>query len=243
MRAQTARELFREITQSYFDSGTVIFSFQSRVEKKDVPLVVLTPGPVRRPYMPNDMIVNGVVVGCYESKFNVTIDLFTHGLAVIDPDSRKIVGYENSAMNDMLAFCDYLNSRYVTNWLSLNDAAVLVDGDVQDVSGVINETNYEYRSRINVSLNFTEKAVGYAGVADEESIKYPTDEGWTDKPPVETESPTNGYVTDAMKAEQNAKVEPEFTQTSSGGGTDTLATEEGGYFTAAEIVEIKEEDS
>lgn len=57
---------------------------------------------------------------------------------------------------------------------------------------------------------------------------------------METESPTNGYETDAMKkARGQQAVEPEFEQTSSGGGTEELAKETTGYFTEVEIKEEK----
>lgn len=74
-------------------------------------------------------------------------------------------------------------------------------------------------------------------------IEHDPDTGeplYTDQPPVETESPSGGAVTDADAVESGAIVEPVFTQTSTGGGTEELASAEGGYFTE---VEIKEEKS
>ena len=118
--------------------------------------------------------------------------------------------------------------------------SILIDGDVQDLTGVVNDTNYEYRARMSVLLYFTQKAVGPTAVLKESSIQYPDGEGgYTPETPLETESPTNGYETDAMKKEEAAIVEPEFEQTSSCGGTEELAKETTGYFTEVEIKEEK----
>lgn len=268
MRVTQAHELFRQITKQYFDSATVIFSNQSRAAKPDLGLVVLTPGSVKRPYLPNYRQTDDTLVGSYESRLTITVDLFTHGSPVIDEDTGKVAAYENTAMDDILSYADYLNSQFVTEWSYINDVTVLLDGDAQDLTGIINDNNYEYRARVTVMFYFTQQAVGMAGVAGEGSIRYPVyvrdpdtgdierdedgnpsiehdpDTGtplYTDKPPVETESTEGGnYSTDADLVENGAIVEPEFTQTSTGGGTEELASMRVGYFTE---VEIKEEMS
>ncbi len=248
MRPLQAMELFRVITQEYFHNGKVKFADQSRVQKSDLPLVVIKPGAVRRPLHPNAEVVDGELVQCYPSRLSFTVDLFTHGqpVTVTAEESEAtgipegtVVSYANSAMNDLTEYMDYLNSQHVIDWCHVNDASILTDGDPQDTSGVVNDTNYEYRARITVMFYFTQKATGRAGTSHENSILYPDGEGgWTSTPPVETESPTNGYVTDAMAKEAEAKVEPVYEPTTSGGGSEALVSEEAGYFTE---VEIKEE--
>lgn len=266
MRVTDVRELFRQITKQYFAAVTVIFSYQSRAAKPGLGLVVLTPGAVKRPYLPNYQQIDDTMVGCYQSRLSITVDLFTHGSPVLDDETGEIAAYENTAMDDVLSYVDYLNSQFVTDWSYINDVAVILDGDAQDLTGVINDNNYEYRARVTVMLYFTQQAVGMTGVAKEKSIRYPVyvrdpetgeivrdEEGnpvierdpetreplYTDQPPVETESPSNGYVTDADTVEDGATVKPEFTQTSTGGGTEELASMEGGYFTDVEIKEEK----
>mgnify|MGYP000166907413 FL=1 len=70
-----------------------------------------------------------------------------------------------------------------------------------------------------VLFYFTQNAVGYAGVLGEDSIKVP--EG-TDK--------------DDWK---DATIDPEFKPSSTGGGSEELASKETGYFTEVEIKEEK----
>lgn len=240
MRATEARELFRQLTARYFAGATVTFSNQSRVAKPRVPLVTITPGIVRRPTAANYSMTDDEVVGHYLSRITFQVDLFTHGAPVVDDETGETVAYENTAMDDMLSFADFLNSDYAIRWCHVNDVSILIDGDVQDLTGVVNDTNYEYRARMSVLFYFTQKAVGPTAVLKESSIQYPDGEGgYTPETPLETESPTNGYETGAMKKEEAAIVEPEFEQTSSGGGTEELAKETTGYFTEVEIKEEK----
>lgn len=237
-----AKELFRQLTATYFARANVTFSRQSRVAKQAQPLVLLTSGNVNRPGTPNYSTVNGVVVGNYLSRLSFTVDLFTNGVAVTDPDTGRTVAYEDNALDDMLSFADFLNSEYTVFWCHEHDVAVLVDGDAQDLTGLVNDNNYEYRARLTVLFYFTQQAVEHAAVLHENSIVYPTDD--PDKPyspeePVETESPTGGYETDYIKKMRSAKVEPDFEPTASGGGSEELAQESAGYFNEAEIKEEK----
>lgn len=238
MRVSQAKELFRSLTAQYFSGAEVIFSRQSRVAKPLIPLVSITPGNVQRPSNPNYEEVDGVLVGHYLSRITMQVDLFTHGLPVVDDETRTIVAYENTAMDDMLAFMDFLNSPYTVEWCHVHDVAIGFDGDPKDLTGLVNDDTYEYRSQLAVLFYFTQKAVGHSATLSEDSIQYPTGSGdFSTEEPADTESssgsyPGNKYNTDDI-------VVPKFEQTSSGGGSDELAQTETGYFTEAEIKEDK----
>ena len=300
MRVNSVKMLFQAITQQYFAGANVIFSHQSRAAKPTLGLVVLIPGPVRRPQFPNPILIDGVQVSAYASRINFTVDLFTHGSPVIDPDTGDTVAYENTATDDMLSYVDYLNSHFVNIWSQLNDVTILTEGDVTDLTGAVNDNNYEFRARLNVVFYFTQYAVGAAGVLDEDSIRYPVyerdpdsadfvydeegnpvpeidpetgdvrrdkdgntvferdlstgdvrrdEEGnpmveidpetglprYTTEPPQERRSP----LSDDPDIGQDMVIEPEFTQPSTGGGSEELAGEKTGYFTE---VDIKQEE-
>lgn len=246
MRLSRAKELFRALTAQYFAGAEVTFTRQSRAAKPQIPLVTITPGNVRRPLSPTYKQVDGNLVGYYPSRVSMQVDLFTNGLPVVDDKTGATVAYENTAMDDMLAFVDFLNSQYVVEWCHSNDLAISLDGDAQDLTGLVNENNYEFRSRLPVLLYFTQKAVGHAAVLDESSIQYPTGETdpdtgeptYTEKEPEDTESSSGQYE----GADYNAEdiVVPKFEQNSSGGGSEELAQKSTGYFTE---VDIKEDES
>lgn len=245
MRADKARRLFRSLTEQFFQGANVIFSNQSRTAKPPQPLVVITTGPVRQGSAPNYAIVNGEMVGYYESRMSITVDLFTMGTPVTDDETRQIVAYENCSMEDMLAFSHFLNSMHVVDWSHKHDVSIILDSDVLDVTSLLNDSNYSYRSRLSVQFYFTQEAVGYSAVLSEDSIRYPTGDRdpvtgeavYTPEKPVATTSPTGYFKDEADQKAQDAIILPEYEQSPSGGGSTELADETAGYFTEAEIKE------
>ena len=251
-----AKELLREHVQEYFEGAEVTFTRQSRAAKPALPLVSLTLGSVHRPRFPCSSGGGADSEGCYLSRVQVEVDLFTHGSAV--EESGAVVAYENTAMDDMLAFMDYLDSRYTTDWCHEHDLALSFEGDPQDLTGLLNDSSYEYRSRLTLYLYFTQGTAGYAGVLMEGSAEEEedsasgaesgdaensgTDGSGTDSSGTDG-SGTDESGTDSSGAEAESGTEEEesgdtvFRQTSSGGGTEELAEREAGYFTDAEIKE------
>ena len=148
---------------------------------------------------------------------------------------------EANAVDDMLSFADFLNSEHTVQWSHQNDVSILIDGDVLNLTGVVNDTSYEFRSRLTVQFYFTQKAVGASTALLESSLQYPTGEKdpETQEP---TYTPTEPPETDSKSGpwgdEEEPIVVPTFEPSASGGGTEELAKEETGYFTE---VEIKEE--
>lgn len=230
MKLSQAKDLFRSLTKSYFRGAVVTFTKQSRVAKPELPLVTISPGSVRRSLNPVYKEMGGDLVGFYESRVSMVIDLYTHGAPVIHEVTKQVVAYENTALDDVLGFANFLGSEYVIEWCHRNDVSILIDGEASDITGLVNDNNYEYRARVTVMFYFTEEVVGHAGILGESSLHYPTEDG---KKPVDYES-----VLGEVKKDVEGIVIPEFNQTSSGGGSDELAEQETGYFTE---VEIKEE--
>ena len=156
MKASGAKELFRQLAEDFFRNYMVVFTNQSRMPKSSIPLVVLTPGNVRRPQAANTQIENGKVIGFYLSQMPIIVDLFTNGEPVKD-DTGTTIAYANSAIDEILAFADYLNSPACIAWCNKHDVSILIEADAQDLTGIINDTNYEYRSRIEVLFAFTQR--------------------------------------------------------------------------------------
>lgn len=222
MRVSQAKELFRSLLQEYFAGAEVSFSRQSRAAKGSVPLVIITPGNVHRTRDSVMDLIDGTIVASYPSRISMQVDLFTKGAPVTDPSTGKIIASENTAMDDILAFMDFLDSLYVIAWCNKHDVSMVIDGDAQDLTGIVNDNNYEYRSRVSVFFYFTQTAVGHTATLDENSIKVPENAG-----------------TEGEDRWDDATIVPDFTPTSTGGGSEELASEETGYFTEVEIKEEK----
>lgn len=265
MRVRQANELFRSLTQSYFVKAEVVFANQSRKAKPQIPLVTVKPGNVKRSTFANSSIVGDTNVSQYPSRISYTVDLFTNGEPICDDDGNAIA-YENTAMDEMQCFIDFLNSDYALDWCRQNDVSILIEGEAQDLTGIVNDTNYEYRSRLMVLFYFTQTTVGSAAVFEEQSIQYPVyetdpDTGEvvrdeeTDEPVIKTDpvtkepiytteepkptTSTTGSFTDVAEEQiEEAVVVPIVIDTSAGSGTPEIAeTAEIGYFDKVEIKE------
>lgn len=162
MKASEAKELFRQIAKGFFRNYTVIFSKQSRTPKPQVPLVTLSPGNVSRPQSANYEIQDGEPIGHYLSRLTIVVDLFTNGEPITE--NGTIVAYENIAMDEILAFADYINSIKTVDFCHQHDVSLLIDGDAEDLTGIVNDTNYEYRSRLRVQMYFTQDTASTIGI-------------------------------------------------------------------------------
>lgn len=125
-----------------------------------------------------------------------------------------IAAAQNTAVNDLLDFVNYLNSAFVVNLCHNLDIDISINGTVNDVSDYINDTRWQYRAMAEFSVGFTQTAVGATGILLESSVK------------------------EVPERPEETHIVPEWQPTSSGGGYNKLAMETVGYF---EDVEIKEE--
>ncbi len=160
MNVSQAKELFRQLVKEHFTDYTVIFSNQSRIGKPKIPLVTIMPGNVRRHLSPNELFDSEEIAGFYLSRIPFTLDLFTNGEEVIDDETGVACAREDTALDEMLLFANFLNSQYVTNWSHRNDVSIVIEGDAMQMTGIVNDTTYEFRSRLVVNFYFTQETVG-----------------------------------------------------------------------------------
>lgn len=159
MNFGTAKELFRTLTKEHFgNSTTVIYANQSRQPKPNIPLVTIAFGaPSRSLYAPVAE-VGDILVSHYPTSVKIDVDLFTNGREVVK--NGAVIGKDDTAVEEMYAFKDFLESQYVIEWCYTNDVAIGFDGDVTPMTGLVNDTTYEYRSRLTVIFYFTHKTAG-----------------------------------------------------------------------------------
>lgn len=239
MRPAQLRDYFRKLTASYFANANVIYGRQSHAAKTDIPLVSLTAGNVKRTRDNCDYDIDGCPVYSYPSSMSITIDLFTHGAPVIQ--NGEVVAYDNNAIDELTAFADFLGSRHVLEWCSRYDVAISIEGDVMDITGIINETAYEYRSRLNVRLYFTQTSVGNAAILSESSIQYPT--GTIDpETGEEAYAPHDPELSPVEPDPSTATIVPSYDDSANVGGSEALASENAPFFDTVEIKMNNEEE-
>ena len=238
MRPAEARGYFRKLVKSYFAKANVIYGRQSHAAKTEIPLVCLTSGNVKRSRDNCEYEIDGQPVYCYPSSMNITIDLFTHGAPVIVNDWT--VAHDNIAIDEMTAFADFLGSRHVVEWCNRYDMSISIDGDAQDLTALVNDTAYEYRSRLNVWLNFVQTAVGNAALLSEKNIQYPT--GTIDpETGEEAYAPHDPERSEIGPNEDTAIIVPSYDD-STIGGSEELAFEDAPFFDTVEFNMNNEEE-
>jgi hypothetical protein len=205
------KALLYDLVSVYFGGATIVWG-QAKTVKPTNPLIALRTISIAGPYTSIAESVNGVPVSYKPSKTALQVDLFTKGAELTDDDG--ITGaYENTALNDLADFVNFVNSEYVENWCMNNDVSVIVSGPVRDLTELINDASWDYRAMVELEVGFTQVALGYTGTMYEDGVAY----------------------------DDNGNPIPNpFEQTPSGGRTQELADDYTGWFEQVET-EYEEE--
>ena len=163
MNTRKARGLVYELMALFFSSADVLHSKQSHAVKPDTPMITLTTISTKRPQNPPTVIIDGIPVSFYPTTLILQADLYTKG-APVEIMPGYTVPMENTALNDLTMFCNFAGSEYAANWSQEHDVALAVSGQVMDTTSLINGTGYEFRATVELTLGFTEQAVGYSGI-------------------------------------------------------------------------------
>lgn len=215
MTYNDARRIVYNATVSYFANATVTMANTKQV-KKTKPMVTMKFGPLQVNAFPNEMTYGGEPCDYYPASMKLEVQLFTNGRRLSNG------GMESTAVGDLTDYVSYMTSKLMVTEFGRHDLTVLTAGPIQDVSAIINDASYEYRAMVEFDVTFTMAVVGYGGILDESSIKM--DEPDPERP---------GQVLPP-------RIEPEWTETDSGGRTAEIAEKTVGYFTQVEIEETKE---
>lgn len=220
MTLNELQEYLLDIASAYFTGATVVWA-QEKVVKPKPALVTLRTGNVSRPLQPITEVIDGVPCGYYPSRVTLEVNVFTKGRKY-KPVEGKTAAQENTAVNDLVDFVNYLNSPYMIDECYILDIAITPMGAVSDASTLINDATWDYRAMAEFSVDFMQIAVGATGILAESSIKH-------------SENPED--------PEDQPYIKPEWSQTNSGGGSQELADETTGYFEEVEIEAEKEENT
>lgn len=227
-----ARKVIYDLTKFYFQNAAVTYAKQSFRVKPTKPLVTLSFGSITRPLNPPVKVIDGRPVSFYPSTMMVQIDLFTKGKQRNIAEGITPV-MENTAANDLMKFADFLGSEYAVQYCHKKDIAIVLLNTVQDLTDLINDTNFEYRAMLELELRFTSYAIGYTGTLSIESVKHETVD------PITGEPVSGGDIQDDV-----SELLPEVETTISGGGNDGIIEDENDYFTNVRINNklVKEEN-
>ena len=65
---------------------------------------------------------------------------------------KDVYVMENTAENDILLFFNFLNSPYAVRYCNEHDIAIVLNNSVQDLTGIINDTEYEFRAMLEFEV-------------------------------------------------------------------------------------------
>ena len=246
MTQSELKQKLYDLVSEYFRSAAVIWG-KVKTVNPSVPLIVLNFGAVNRHYLPLTQNVNGVLVNGYPSRTTLQIDLYTKG-AAINTSPGVTAAYENTAVNDLTDFLNFINSAFVDDWSELNDISIS-GKSVNDLTELINGTTWDYRAMIELEIGFTQTAVGHTGTMHESGVpfhrngcpKY-NEEGYAlDETGTqildEDENPIQLPLDDEGKP-----IMPEVIITPSGGRTQVLANLYTGWFERVDGPELEHEE-
>lgn len=175
MNLRTLKEKLYEIVSIYFQGATVIWAEQ-HIVKPILPLITLKTGPLSLPTFSINDESNDVPTGYYPSRVSLEINLYTVG-ALVESEEGEIGATENTAVNDMMDFLRFINSQHVTELCEQYDIAIMPSGPIQDLTGLLNDTRYQYRAMLELSVDFMQEARGYAGITPETGTWEQTSSG------------------------------------------------------------------
>lgn len=210
MRIYDLKEYVYDLVSRYFAKANICWSNETGT-KQQLPLVMLTFRNLNRHPYPSEDLGEDELVESYPSSITLEVDIFSKG--------GKACGYSDDTLADMNEFLFYLESPEITDELFANNLEIQAMGPVQAIPQLIGESKYEYRSMVELAVNFTQYAAGAYGIK---------------RPKEELQYKGSGIWAVADSAEEET-----WTPTSAGGGTYGFAAEENEIITS---VEVKEAD-
>ena len=246
MTQREVKDKLYDLVAEYFalldERGNIIWG-RSKPVHPGSPMVALDMTNIRRPYRPARRYVDGVPLDSYPSSTILSVDLFTKGAPVSDEPGMTAQN-ENTAVNDLADFANFLNSTHVDHWCGRNGISLRAR-TVQDLTAVINDTSWQYRALLEVDVGFVQTAGGYSATNFEGGVPlHDNGRPMFDSAGYSLDRNGNRLPVPPLPTDPDGKpIFPKVEPTHSGGRTQRLADKTTGYFTEVEIKNHKEESN
>ena len=260
----TERELRQELyglVAEYFallkETGNIVWAKTKPVQPSG-PFVSLYLSGIKGPNLPNRSYVDGIVHDSYPRETTLAVDLSTPGAPTSD-EPGIISANENTAVNDLTGFINFLNSQHVDHWCGRTGISLKAN-EARDLTALTHGSSWGYRALVEVKVGFVQSVFGHTGTNYEGGIplhpngrpKYDADTGMplydngqpmydsggkplgSDGTRLPEGSPSPPLPPPSVNDDGTPFIPP-FSPDSSGGGTQNLANETTGYFTDVEI--------
>lgn len=174
MTVEQAKSCIWKLVSQYFAGASVIWSGQNIV-KPVKPLVMLRLSNVQRSDFSIPQEEDGTLVKLYPTVALLTVNLFTLGKPT-RAGTGKVATRINTALHDLSSFVNFLDSEYALAYMEEQNLQIMPQGATQDISELLDNTQYEYRAVQEFTIEFIQEVHGWAGVRTGEDFQ-PTDSG------------------------------------------------------------------
>lgn len=163
MNILQATHTMLEILEHFFSSATVTYANQNHQVKPNLPLVSMNVLSSGRGSFPPQRMQQDQNVSFYPSFLKIQVDLYTRG-GTLSLEGQTTPIMENTALNDLVEFSNFLGSHYFLEWCWEKNITLLPVNQVMDTTHLLGTRDFQFRATMEVKLNFTDEVKGYTGL-------------------------------------------------------------------------------
>ena len=159
MNLEMVKEIIYEVAEKFFSKGTVIWAEQI-ITKPKMPYITLKVNGINKTFFP---VTDDDGNRYYPCNTKLEINLYTKGKPMTI--GEKVTGnYANTAMSDMMDFFKFLESDTMIDYLAGKGIDIQLIPPIRDLTELLNDSRYRYRSMAEATISYSETADGPYGV-------------------------------------------------------------------------------
>lgn len=166
-----AKQFLYDLVSMYHPNALIVWTKTKGVTPRP-PYITLSHSSVERNRFP---IVDDEGEKWYSYSFVLEINLYTVGKSV------KVEGvgtiYENTAVEDLEEFIRFVDSDGINDLTQNKNITIMQNAPIRDLSELIGDTKFNYRSMTEFIVTFTDKVSGEYGVQNKTKIPNPSGGG------------------------------------------------------------------
>ena len=168
------KEQLFTICESFF-SGTNIIWVGEVSESPPLPMITLRTDSLNKATFPFDEGFNedGQLIEYYNADIMLEVKAYSDGYVGND-ENAVIQSAENTTINDMQQFADYIASQGMIEQLDKDNVSMVQEGPVRDTSVVKSGSRYEYSAMVEYKVNFVLESSGTFAVVSSTPLEKNT---------------------------------------------------------------------
>lgn len=177
MTVGEVKQFLYELVLLYHPNDMIKWTKTGGVKPKP-PFIALAVRNLERSSFP---ITSESGINYYNYSMLFEINLYTVGKLITGTSA-----YENTAIDDLEEFVRFLDSETITDKIAQSNICIQLNSPINDLSELIGDTKFNYRSMAEFIVTFTGKAEGRYGVAGAATIPNSSGGGNADYAEAET---------------------------------------------------------